>query len=109
MCPISDLINVRNTEGSDLASNGTMCIKWLDTEQEKNIDVGVGWPYDKLGPYECLIPSTFASSAGVVNGDKIVINIAWSGFWNNLRNQYNEAALENGWNTVTEYVHPEDW
>ena len=57
-------MNVRSIEGVDFAKNGTMCIKWLDTEQEKAIDVGVSWPYNKLEPYECLISSAFALEAG---------------------------------------------
>ena len=90
-------MNVQDLEGNDLATNGTMCIKWLDTEQEKAIDVGVSWPYDALEQYHCLVADTFASSAGLVKGDKIIINVAWSGFWNNIRNQYNQAALEKSW------------
>ena len=34
-----------------------MCFKWIDTEQEKEINVGVSWPYDKLEPNECLVSS----------------------------------------------------
>ena len=86
MCPWKNQMNVKNVQGTQLASNGTMCLKWLDTEQEKSINVGVSWPFDKLEPYECLISDDFASSAGIVSGDQIVISVAMTNFWNNLRN-----------------------
>lgn len=60
-----------------------MCMKWLDTDQEKKIDVGVSWPYDKLEPYECLISSDF-TSRGVVVGDKIIVNLLKTDFWNSM-------------------------
>ena len=77
-----------------------MCLKWLDTVQEKSINVGFSWPYDKLEPYECLISDDFAVSAGVASGDQIVISVSWSAFWNNLRNQYNDEAVEKGWPVI---------
>ena len=87
MCPYyEDQINIYNTEGTQLVDGGTMCLKWLDTDQEKAINVGVSWPYDKLEPYECLVSVEFAASAGVVSGDQIVISVGWSAFWMNLKN-----------------------
>ena len=78
-------MNVRNALKEDIASNGTMCLKFIDTDQEKAIDLGVGWPYEKLEPYECLISSAF-SMEGVLKGDKIVITVSMTSFWMNLRN-----------------------
>ena len=47
-----------------------MCVKFIDTEQEKEIAVGVGWPYEKMGPGECIIGSEFKSQ-GVNVGDDV--------------------------------------
>jgi len=45
-----------------------MCLKMIDTEQEKSIDLGVSWPYEKLQKGECIIAVDFASD-GVEVGD----------------------------------------
>ena len=42
-----------------LAPNGTMCLKFIDTEKEKEIELGMSWPYEKLEPHECLISDEF--------------------------------------------------
>ena len=60
MCPYREQMNLKNTQGTQLVENGTMCLKWLDTEQEKAINVGVSWPYEKLEQYECLVSDEFA-------------------------------------------------
>ena len=86
MCPFGNQMNVRNLDGTDLAPSGTMCLKWLDTEQEKAINVGVSWPYEKLEPYDCIVSSTFATLGGVSVGDQIEVNVAWTYMWLNLRN-----------------------
>ena len=51
-----------------MAADGTMCLKIFDTEQEKKIDVGVSWPFEKLGPDECIISEDFAN-VGIKVGD----------------------------------------
>ena len=54
--------------GTELAPNGTMCMKFFDTEQEKAIDAGVSWPYEKLEYGECIIAADYAAN-GVKVGD----------------------------------------
>ena len=102
MCPDSNQIQLNNTLGEQIVANGTMCMKWLDTEQEKKINLGVSWPYEKLAPYECLVASELGQQ-GVKVGDQIIITVSWTGFWNLLRHQYNVAARENDWNSFPEY------
>lgn len=36
-----------------------MCLKFIDSEKEREIYVGTSWPFDKLGPGECVIPKKF--------------------------------------------------
>lgn len=80
-----------DASGTQLVTNGTMCMKFIDTEQEKEIDLGVSWPYEKLEPGECIISADFDDEVKV--GDKVQILISWTNFWNNLGlNEYNEAA-----------------
>lgn len=64
-CPIDwrmQVSRVDETSGeqTQIVSNGTMCMLWLDTEKEKEIGLGTGWPYKKLNPGECLVPASFA-------------------------------------------------
>ena len=37
-----------DSAGVELAVNGTMCLKMIDTDQEKKIEAGVNWPFEKL-------------------------------------------------------------
>ena len=39
-----------------------LCFKWLDTEAEEGINLGVAWPFEKLNPYDCVISSTLAAT-----------------------------------------------
>ena len=88
----------KNAQGTSyLAPNGTMCLKFIDTDQEKKINLGVSWPYEPLKPYECLISDDFASSGGVKVGDYVSITLIWDNFFNGLRVPYNIAARENNW------------
>ena len=96
-CPKHDAIMFKDAEGNYLAPNGTMCLKFIDTDQEKKIDLGVSWPYEALEPYECLISDDFASSGGVKVGDYVSITLIWDNFFNGLRVPYNNAAQANGW------------
>ena len=62
-------------DGELLAADGTMCLKFIDTEQEKKIDVGVSWPYEKLEPGECLIAAGDWPYQTIEIGDKVEIKI----------------------------------
>ena len=73
-----------------------MCFKFLDTDREKEIEIGSSWPFAKLNPYECIVPSTFASK-GLSVGSKIRIQLWLSAIWDNMRFAYNKVADENGW------------
>ena len=48
----------------------TMCLKFIDSEQERKIGVGVHWPFEKLEKNECIISSNFASK-GIKVGDVV--------------------------------------
>ena len=89
-------MQLTDQDGKEIAANGTMCLKMIDTDQEKKIDAGVSWPYKKLDYGECILPSDFHHSVKV--GDRVFINIVWSGFWNNVGlNAYNPVAEDQGW------------
>lgn len=62
-----------------------MCLKFFDTEKEREIDLGVTWPYKKLAPYECLLADSFAD-LGIAEGDAVRVHMNWTSFWNNMRN-----------------------
>ena len=91
-------------KGDLLAPNGTMCLKFIDTDKEREIEAGLAWPYAKLEPYECLISDEFYQQ-GVTKGDKLNITLSWTHFWQNLRPQYNDAANlpENQWDELPFY------
>ena len=69
--------------GDQIANNGTLCMKFIDTKQEESIDLGVAWPYDELDPNECIV-STDLKDAGVRKGSTIRISIGWTDYWNNM-------------------------
>ena len=85
-----------------------MCLKFIDTEREKEINLGAAWPYEKLKAYECLLSDSFAGK-GVSVGDKVQIKMLWTNFWNNMRWQYNEAASLNGWGEFPYYPGTDEW
>ena len=72
-----------------MAVNGTMCLKFIDTDQEKKISVGVSWPYEKLKPYECIISESLSMQKGVFVGDQFNVNMYVEDYFNRLRTSYN--------------------
>ena len=87
-----------DASGEKLASDGTMGVKFIDTEQEKKIDAGVSWPFNKLKQDECIINAKFASK-NVNVGDQVTVRIINDkAFWDNIYlNEYSDAAFANGW------------
>ena len=74
-----------------------MNLKFIDTDQERSIDLGVSWPFSKLAPSECIISADF-SSKGISVGDEVFFELSWTDFWNNLgMNGYNPQAELNAW------------
>ena len=47
-----------------------MCLKMIDTEREKKIDLGVSWPFEKLEYGECIVAADLAEK-GVKVGDTV--------------------------------------
>lgn len=70
----------------------------INTELEKNIDLGVAWPYTALQEGECLIASSLRSEwDGVEVGDTVWIDL-WEPYtWNAVGAEYNITATEQGW------------
>ena len=63
-----------------------MCLKFMDTEQEKKIDLGVGWPYSAMEAYECMISNEFQNKA-IKIGDKVKIKLTiGAAYWQVMRN-----------------------
>ena len=67
-----------DSNGEQLVANGTMCLKLFDTEMEKEIAVGVNWPYDTLNKDECIISKTLSSDFGIQVGDIVQLRILWT-------------------------------
>ena len=84
ICPDGNAIRLSDDQAKKLVPDGTMCLKFFDTKQEKKIEAGVGWPFEKLEPYECLISSDFGL-LGVKAGDKVTINLIMDEWWNLIR------------------------
>ena len=66
-------------------------MKYFDTEQEKKINAGVSWPFEKLGPYDILVSSDFKGK-GLSVGDTLTLVINLNSPFNIFRKQYNEVA-----------------
>ena len=50
------------------------CLGFIDTEREKEISIGVGYPFDPLGPGECLVPSDYEEDEGIKVNDTVTLN-----------------------------------
>ena len=46
---------------------------YMDTEQEKKIQLGVDYPYDPLGSLECIVAEKYKSQQGFEAGDSLKI------------------------------------
>jgi hypothetical protein len=51
------------------------CVMLIDTEREKEIEIGVTYPYPPLGPGECLIPEAKKEFLEVEIGDRVIVEI----------------------------------
>lgn len=49
-------------------------MKWLDSDKEKAMELGVSWPFSKLNPYECVIGNSF-TNVDLKVGDTISIQL----------------------------------
>ena len=56
------------------AGGPTPCMKWLDSDKEKAMELGVSWPFSKLNPYECVIGNSF-TNVDLKVGDTILIQL----------------------------------
>ena len=92
-----DLVQFSNADGKKLAKDGAMCLKFIDTEKEKQIGLGTTWPFKKLNPHECIISNKFKKSEGVNIGESVKINLKMRNFWYTHYHYYNEIASERGW------------
>ena len=99
VCPYGDQMQMTDAQGNQLGSNGTMCLKFFDTEMEKDIQAGVGWPFDPLEKNQCIVSSYLSEKYGVIEGDKLQFNVAWTTFWNVIAIAYNQTAEAEGWPT----------
>ena len=70
--------------GTKLVDDDTMCMMFIDSDREAEIDLGVGWPFDKLEKDECIIASTFKKK-GVKKGDTILITFKTVNYWQTMR------------------------
>ena len=70
LCPPNDQMQFMDAAGTTLEPDGTMCLKMIDTEREKKIDLGVSWPFEKLEYGECIVAADLAEK-GVKVGDTV--------------------------------------
>ena len=62
----------------------SVCTMLIETEREKQIEIGVTYPYPPLGPGECYIPNANKEQLEVEIGDEITLNVQ-------------SADMMNGW------------
>ena len=98
LCMYNDLFTVdKGSERIAPLPNSNFCFKYFDTEQEAEINAGVSWPYEKLGPYELLIAEDFKED-GLSVGDTLTVTLHLTSPFNVIAQQYNKLAPEMGWN-----------
>ena len=69
-----------------------MCVKFIDTDKEKQIGIGSAWPFEKLKPNECLISNQFQKQHKVNVGDTVFVTFRTKDPWYTYYHQYNEIA-----------------
>ena len=64
---------------------------------EKDIQAGVGWPFEPLEKDECIVSSALGTTYGVQEGETLQIKILMTDMWDMMTAAYNEAAEKAGW------------
>ena len=62
-----------------------------DTDREKQIDLGLDYPYEPLEKCECIAPAVWQKS-GIAVGDTLKLNMHDNGRWEIIVRYYNEEA-----------------
>ena len=72
----------------------------IQTEREKEIGLGTGYPYGKLKKGQCLVNSEWMSDNNMTVGEDLSLEIKYTGDLSDAVLQYyNRLALVNGWPT----------
>ena len=78
---------------TDSLTNGTSTFMLIDTEREKEIALGVDWPFAQLGPGECVLSLAFKDQLDLKEGDQLDISLLIPILENVLSQQiYNKIA-----------------
>ena len=76
------------------------CVTLWDTDREKEIDFAPDYPFEKLGPGECVITSEFQDTFYSRNkpevGDDITLYVPFMNLTDTMIAYFNEFVLEDG-------------
>ena len=85
---------IKSAPGSSLDFNGTACLILMDTEREKQIDLGSKFPYVPIQQGDCVVPEIWKEKHGLQEGDKIHISLVFPKLEDIIvQNVYNPIAI----------------
>ena len=86
-------MSVKVDTGVELKND--MMMTFIDGKREKEIGLGVDWPFTGLQEDECVVYSGFSGKVKV--GDTITVNQNSWMFWRTVYEYYNQEAEAYGW------------
>lgn len=66
-----------------------VCIMFMDTDREKEIGLGADYPYEPLGPGECVLPEIAESTYNFNVGDELKLSIYMGNQMRTMASVYN--------------------
>ena len=74
---------------------GTNSLYFVDLEREKEINIGVNWEWDDLGPDECIVSHDYKKKYHVHKGDVITFAANYRDTFRTLANVWNYNRDQN--------------
>ena len=67
------------------------CLGFIDTEREKEISIGVDYPFDPLEPGECLVPTDYKDE-GIKINDTVTLNFEMGNLLRAMTTDFNNKT-----------------
>lgn len=90
-------LSPRNVFANTMDGDFEYTVQFIDTNREKEIDLGVKYPFNALNAGECIVNSGARTTDPTLKiGDVMQLNIPMQELFNTIRNQYNDIFREPG-------------
>ena len=75
---------------SPYVEDESACIMYIDTQLEKDIGLGSDYPFDPLGPLECIVPSDYKEN-GLAVGSPLRLKLSAGDLLKAMVKEYNRV------------------